>query len=193
MTSSDWILVLNGIAIVLAPIVALVVGGILQRRSDAYEAKLSIFTTLIGLRHAPLSAELVQALNQIDAVFADNRAVRDAWTRYLTALYDSNLGTPPGFSFREEKRRELLSEIVKSLRLAKKISSADLLRTYQPNFVAEETHVAMLERMQKRAALEEDLNRRHIPFPPCAYPGPVNPAQTSPPQPPVGNGAEQPR
>ena len=41
MTTSDWILILNGIAIVLAPIVALQIGGILQRRSDAYKAKLS--------------------------------------------------------------------------------------------------------------------------------------------------------
>jgi hypothetical protein len=45
-----------------APIAALWVGGILQRRSDAYKAKLSIFATLVGLRHTPLSTELVRTL-----------------------------------------------------------------------------------------------------------------------------------
>jgi hypothetical protein len=45
-----------------APIVALWVGGILQRRSDAYKAKLSIFATLVGLRHTPLSTKLVRTL-----------------------------------------------------------------------------------------------------------------------------------
>jgi hypothetical protein len=44
------------------PIAALWVGGILQRRSDAYKAKLSIFATLVGLRRTPLSTELVRTL-----------------------------------------------------------------------------------------------------------------------------------
>jgi hypothetical protein len=192
MTTSDWILVLNGIAIVLAPIVALWIGGILQQRSDAQKAKLEIFSKLIGLRHTPLSAEMVQALNSIDAVFATDPGVREAWTRYLTTLLDQSLSTPLGNSIREEKRRALMLEIVKALGLTKKISSADLLRTYLPNFIAESTHVETLERTQKRAALEEDLNRRRIPF----YPGPVMPTPTPVPQPtvsPVGNGAEQPR
>ena len=86
MTISDWILVLNALAIVLAPIAALVIAGILQRRSDSYKAKLDVFSTLIGLRHAPLSEESARALNLIDAVFANEPAVREAWTRYYTAF-----------------------------------------------------------------------------------------------------------
>jgi Family of unknown function (DUF6680) len=53
---------LNILAMARAPIAALWVGGILQRRSDAYKAKLSIFATLVGLRHTPLSTELVRTL-----------------------------------------------------------------------------------------------------------------------------------
>jgi len=196
MTNTDWILIINAVAIVFAPVVALWVGGILQAHSDARKAKLSIFATLIGLRHAPLSVELVQALNQIDAVFVDDPAVREAWTRYLATLNDQNLNSAIGTSIREDKRRELLLEIVKSLRLAKKISSADLLRTYLPNFVAEESHVRWLERIQKRAFLEEELARRQIPVPPGPPIAAVNPGQIPVPQPAgssVGNGAEQPR
>jgi hypothetical protein len=40
---------LNILAMARAPIAALWDGGILQRRSDAYKAKLSIFATLVGL------------------------------------------------------------------------------------------------------------------------------------------------
>jgi len=58
-----------------------------------------------------------RALNLIDAVFANDSAVREAWTRYLTALNDASLSVGPGFAIREEKRRDLLLEIVKALGL----------------------------------------------------------------------------
>jgi hypothetical protein len=53
---------LNILAMARAPIAALWVGGMLQRRSDAYKAKLSIFATVVGLRHTPLSTEPVRTL-----------------------------------------------------------------------------------------------------------------------------------
>jgi hypothetical protein len=193
MTTSDWIIALNGIAILLAPIVALQIGGILQRRSDAQKAKLTLFGTLIALRHDTLSVESTRALNLIDAVFVDDPAVREAWTRYYTALNDPNMNIGPGVSIREERRRDLLLEMVKTLKLTRKISSADLLRTYLPTFVAENTHVGILERMQRRAFLEEDLTRRHIAFPQWPISQPASPAQPPAPQPTAGNGAEQPR
>ena len=37
-------------------------------------------------------------------------AVREAWTRYYTALNDPALNVGAGFALREEKRRELLLE-----------------------------------------------------------------------------------
>jgi hypothetical protein len=198
MTTSDWILTLNGSAIVLAPIVALWIGGILQRRSDAHQSKLTVFSTLISLRHAPLSGDLIRALNSIDAVFADDPSVRQAWTEYFTALNDPNLNTSIGASIREQKRRDLLLEIVKALKLTQKISSADLLRTYLPTFVAEDTQIAMLERLQKRAVLEEDLKHRGINYPQFVPQLQVNPAPSPVPQPgapssAAGNGAEQPQ
>jgi hypothetical protein len=193
--TSNWVqLLLNVIALFLAPIIALWVGGILRRRSDAYSAKLSIFSTLIGLRHLPLSAEMFRALNLIDAVFANDPAVREAWTQYLTTLQNESLGTNlVGLAVREDKRHKLLLEIVKALKLNRKISSADLLRTYIPTLVAEDFRLSILERLQKTASLEEELTRRQIPFPPSqlppqAYPVPPQPSGPAP----AGNGAEQP-
>jgi Family of unknown function (DUF6680) len=194
MTTSDWIIGLNGIAILLAPIVALGIGGILQRRSDSHRSKLTLFGTLIAQRHDPLSVESTRALNLIDAAFADDPTVREAWTRYYTALNDPNMNGGAGYSIGEERRRDLLSEMVKALRLTRKISSADLLRTYIPTFVAETTHVSVLERMHRRAVLEEELTRRHIAFPqsPVAQPTILAPPPLAP-GPSAGNGAGQPR
>jgi hypothetical protein len=195
VVTSDWILLLNGIAILLAPVVALRVGGILQRRSDAQKSKLTLFGTLIALRHTPLSTELIRALNLIDAVFADDPVVREAWTQYLTALNNQSLNTDVGLAIREDKRHNLLLQIVKALKLSRKISSADLLRIYTPTFVAEDTRVAWLERLYKSAMYEEELSRRHIDFPRSPFASPSNSAYSPNPShqpsgPSAGNGGE---
>jgi hypothetical protein len=198
MTTSDWILVLNGIAsgiaILLAPVFALWIGGILQRRSDAYKAKLAVFSRLVSLRHANTSNELIELLNSIDAVFADDRNVREAWTRYRTALNDPSLRNAPGSFILVEKRHELLLEMVKALGLSRNISSADIRQGHWPAVVQEEDHVRSMERTLKRMDLEGELTKRDIPVPPCNVPGPIK--QTPPPQQtasPTGNGADQPR
>jgi hypothetical protein len=194
MTTSDWLTVLNGIAILLAPIVALRVGAALQNRSDARKAKLEIFSTLISLRHVPTSDDIFRALNLIYVVFVGEPAVREAWTRYFSALEDPRFYHGVGPSIVEEKRRDLLLEIVKALKLSRKITSADLLRTYTPKIVGEDLRLAMLERLRKRAVLEEELKQRRIQFPPSqlsqeAYPAP---APAPPTGPSAGDAAERP-
>ena len=109
-------------------------------------------------------------MNTIDVVFADNHAVREAWTRYIATLNDPNLNVGVGFAIRDEKRRELLLEIVKTLGRQQKISSAELLRAYMPTFVVESAHLAMVERTYKRALYEEYLRTHGIPFPPWVPP-----------------------
>jgi hypothetical protein len=137
---------------------------------------------------------MFRALNLIDAVFANEPPVREAWTQYFTTLQNQNLGTDlVGLAVREDKRLELLLEIVKALKLNRKISSADLLRSYMPGVVAEDFRLAMMQRLHKAAILEEELTHRHIAFPPSQLP---QQAYTVPPQPSgpsAGNGAEQPR
>ncbi len=61
LTTSDWIVVSNGFAVLLAPHVALWIGGILQRRSHRRNAKLQLFGTLLSLRHHILSVDSVGA------------------------------------------------------------------------------------------------------------------------------------
>ena len=58
---------------------------------------------------------MFRALNLIDAVFANDPAVREAWTQYLTTLQNESLGTNlVGLAVREDKRHKLLLEIVKA-------------------------------------------------------------------------------
>jgi hypothetical protein len=169
-------------------VAALVIAGKLQRRSDSYKAKLDIFSTLVGLRHDPLSPDSFRALNLIDAVFANHPAVREAWTRYLTALNDASLNAGPGFAIREEKRRDLLLEIVRALGLARKISSAELLRGYLPAYAFDAQYVAMLEQQYKRAHYEAELKRFGVAVHGSApRPQEATPVAPSPPPPPGGN------
>src|SRR5262249_28854710 len=135
--------------------------------------------------HDPLSVESARALNLIDVVFADDPAVREAWTRFYTALNDPNQNVGPGAAIREDKRRELLLEIVKALGLARKISSAELLRGYMPGYAVETAQLAALERLHKRTIYEAELKQLGVTIPPWMLPPqeaiPVSPSQSLPP------------
>jgi hypothetical protein len=83
-------------------------------RTNRRQSQLNLLGLLLSLRHQPASLETFKALNMIDAVFVDDSNVREAWSKYYAALNDSNLQNPPGYAAREEKRRDLMIEIVKS-------------------------------------------------------------------------------
>jgi hypothetical protein len=166
MTTSDVInLITTVLAVLAAPIIALWVNGKLQRRESARQQKLQILSVLFSLRHQPLSPEMFRALNLLDAVFAGDSAVREAWTKYFTALHDNSLNTDQGFAIREEKRRDLMMEIIKALGLQKQISTSDLLRTYTPTTIAEIEHLAIWERIKRREDLRAEFIQRGLGFP----------------------------
>ena len=77
--------VLNIIAIVLIPIVAVVVGQKLQNRAEKRRDKLAVFKVLMANRFG-WSPESVYAMNIIDIVFADDETVRQAWKAYYEKL-----------------------------------------------------------------------------------------------------------
>jgi hypothetical protein len=191
---SDTIAIFNIVATVFAvlaaPIVALWIGGILQHRAQRRQEQLALLEILLSLRHRPFSADNFKALNSIDAVFARNRNVREAWSKYFSALNDGNLNNPPGWAIREEKRRDLMTSIISSLGLARQISTSDLLRTYSPTVVVQEETLAIWERIKKREDLRDEFIRRGIAFPDLAPiyqeagPSPAAPsANPAPPQP----------
>ena len=77
--------VLNIIAIVFIPIVAVIVGQKLQDRAEKRRDKLTVFKVLMANRFC-WSPESVYAMNIIDIVFADDETVRQAWKAYYEKL-----------------------------------------------------------------------------------------------------------
>ncbi len=71
--------ILNLIAIVIIPIVAVLIGQWLQDRAEKRKDKMYIFKTLMTARIYGWTPESVNCLNVIDIVFADDKDVRSAW------------------------------------------------------------------------------------------------------------------
>jgi hypothetical protein len=168
MSNSDIIAICNMVATVAAviasPVIALWIGGKLQARANARQQQLNLLGVLLSLRHQPLSPENFRALNLIDEVFVDDKPVREAWTKF-SALCDQNLNTNLGYTIREEKRRDLLIAIIEGLGLKNKISTSDLLRSYELTVVVETEHLAIWERIKRREDLRGEFIARGIGFP----------------------------
>ena len=79
------IAILNLVALILIPIIAVVIGQHLQKVSAKRKDKMDIFKTLM-MNRLGWSVESVRALNIIDIVFADDESVRKAWNEYYQKL-----------------------------------------------------------------------------------------------------------
>ena len=71
--------ILNLIAIIVIPIVAVLIGQHLQNRAEIRKDKIHIFKVLMTSRIYGWTQESVHCLNIIDIVFSDNENVRNAW------------------------------------------------------------------------------------------------------------------
>lgn len=71
--------VMNLLAIIVIPIVAVLIGQWLQNRSEKRKDKMYIFKTLMTSRIYGWTADSVHCQNIIDIVFADDKNVRNAW------------------------------------------------------------------------------------------------------------------
>lgn len=86
MTISD---VLNLVAIIVAPVAAVLIGQCLQNRANKRKDKMEIFKSLMIARNG-WSPESVRALNIIDIVFADDKNVRARWKEYFDKVCVEN-------------------------------------------------------------------------------------------------------
>lgn len=71
--------ILNLIAIIVIPIVAVLIGQHLQNRAEIRKDKMHIFKVLMTSRIYGWTQESVHCLNIIDIVFSDDQKVRNAW------------------------------------------------------------------------------------------------------------------
>ena len=71
--------ILNLIAIIVIPIVAVLIGQHLQNRAEIRKDNMHIFKVLMTSRIYGWTQESVHCLNIIDIVFSDDENVRNAW------------------------------------------------------------------------------------------------------------------
>lgn len=141
----------NIFAILFSPVVAVLVTVYLQSRREKRNQKLWIFNTLIATRHSPIIDENVRALNMIDVVFHDSQRVRDLWHEYFNMLGNEGLNNPQGWTQRQKKNLEMITEMAKGLGYGKAITHLDVDRVYYP--------VGLGAQSQKAQEIAEELLR----------------------------------
>jgi uncharacterized protein DUF6680 len=110
LTVAEW---LTLAAIILGPILAVATQLLMQARKSKRDSKLWVFNQLMAHRATPVNANFVQAFNLIDAVFYDNREVRDKRRECLTIVTNAtghNL-TPP----EAERLKDLVAEMLSKM------------------------------------------------------------------------------
>ena len=123
---------LNIVAVVLSPVVAVLVTLWYQHRKERRDSKRWILSTLLATRHSPILDETVRALNLIDLVFHDSSKVRSLWHEYFQMLNNEGLNNPNGWSQRQKKNLEMITEMARALGYGREISHLDVDRVYYP-------------------------------------------------------------
>lgn len=77
---------INVATVLIAPIVAVIVGQKLQDKGQKRKDKMEIFRVLMMNRGIGWTADTVRALNIIDVVFSDDDSVRARWKEYYNQL-----------------------------------------------------------------------------------------------------------
>jgi len=124
---------INIIAIILAPVMAVLISIWVQNWLEKLRSRRNIFTSLMSTRHyVPHSEEIVRALNMIDVVFHDEEKIRSLWHEYFDMLSNPGLNNEIGWTSWNAKRGELITEMAKVVKFGKKITLQDVQRVYAP-------------------------------------------------------------
>lgn len=138
----EMVEVINIVAIVLSPAIAVAISIFVQDRKQKRFERLSVFNTLMATRHEPIADENVRALNMIDVVFDNCKDVRRLWREYYEMLCNNGLDNEQGYQTRQKKNLELIHEIGRSLGYGRAISHLDVDRVYYPKGLGEQSRVA---------------------------------------------------
>lgn len=141
--------ILNLIAIIVIPIVAVVIGQYLQNRAEIRKDKMHIFKVLMTSRIYGWTQESVHCLNVIDIVFSDDEKVRNAWKD----LYDKYCVKDPDevqLKKIQNAQYKLLETISKSLRYKDKVTWETIQNPYIPD--------GMRRQQQEQAASQQAYN-----------------------------------
>ena len=119
---------INIIAIVLGPIIAVLITLIYQSDKEKRGAKTRLFITLMAHRKSyPPTMAWVESLNLIDVVFAKHPKVLGLWHEYYDCLHESTTD----YIKRDHKYLELLFEMANTLGY-KNLQQTDIDKFYSP-------------------------------------------------------------
>ena len=124
--------IINVIAILASPVIALLITVFLQDRKDKRQARMYVFTTLMENRHLTVTDATIKCLNMIDLYFYNDIQVRRLWKEYFGMLNNAGLNNEVGHVQWQAKKLELITEMAKVLSYGKDISSIDVSRVYYP-------------------------------------------------------------
>lgn len=122
--------VINIIAIVVAPIIAVCVSMRLQDFSDKRKDKMDVFKSVMTFRYG-WTYEGVKALNNIPVVYSDDEEVRKRWKEYYKALCIQE-PNPMEIQQRQNALYRLLESMANSLGYKDKITWEDIQNPYVP-------------------------------------------------------------
>ena len=128
--------VLNIIALILVPILAVIVGQKLQDRAQKRNDKMQIFKILMTSRIFGWTNESVQAMNLIDIVFSDDKDVRKQWKVCFDKMCVEN-PTETELSKIKIEREKLLETMAKSLGSKDIITWESIQNPYIPKGMTE--------------------------------------------------------
>ena len=110
--STEMQFVINIVAIVLGPVIAVTITLAYQKYKEKRDAKMRLFLTLMAHRKSfPPTFAWVESLNLIDVVFAKHPKVVLLWHEYYDYLHEDL----KDFKKRDHKYLELLSLMAKDL------------------------------------------------------------------------------
>ena len=124
----------NIIAVIVAPIAAVVIGQKLQDRAEKRKDKMAVFKAVMTYRYG-WSQEAVLALNSIPIVFAEDTSVRERWKEYYKQLCVQN---PDQMEIKQrtDALYKLIESMAATLGYKETISWEDIQNPYIPNGMA---------------------------------------------------------
>lgn len=143
--------ILNLIALSIIPIIAVLIGQHLQNRAEKRKDRMEIFKALMVSRAFGWTDESVRALNTIEIVFSDNKAVCQQWKVYYDKLC---IEKPTETDLKKIKieRDKLIEIIAKSLGYKNKITWETIQNPYIPQGM-----IDSIERQQKQQSSQLEI------------------------------------
>jgi hypothetical protein len=126
------ITIVNIIAVMVAPAIAVVITQKLQDRADKRKDKLQIFKILMTARIYGWTIDSVHALNVIDIVFSDDNDVRSSW-KDLNDKYHTSNPDAQHLKKIEQAQFKLLEAIANVLGYKDKITWETIQNPYIPD------------------------------------------------------------